>query len=107
MLQFRFVGGAPCHIGDREYQPVGARASFTPKMAREVLDGGGVFIPEDDFHACGFPEAELTRRASGLFVHEEPSEAFKAALQRAQSIAIKLMAQPDSITDSDEPKEEN
>lgn len=98
MKPFVFVGNAPCEIGDRKYERFGSRAQFSLELAKDVLEGGGNFIPEDAFKALDFPEAELQRLAyAGAFA--EPSAEFVEKRERAQAMVRELMANPAMLTE--------
>lgn len=85
MISCRFVGGSAATIGDREYDVVGARATFSEQTYRDVVLGRAHFILEADFQKCGFTEDEL--RTYGPFGERfEPTQAFCEKLELAQRI---------------------
>lgn len=96
MKQYRFVGNAPCDIGGMSYERFGSRAQFTLELAKDVLGGGGNFIPERDFQAIGVTEAEaMTYAYAGGF--PEPSPAFLEKRERAQARVRELMADQSAL----------
>lgn len=88
MNKYRFVGSGPCEVGDRVFDRVGAQAEFSEAFAKDVLAGGGCFIPEQDFQSLDFDEMELQARPWSF---TEPSKDFTDKLARAQNIARELI----------------
>ena len=40
--EFRYVGGGTAEVGDAGFSKFGEKATFDEKLAREVIEGGGV-----------------------------------------------------------------
>lgn len=99
---FRFVGNAPCAIGERVYDRFGSHAQFTEQLAKDVLAGGGAFLPESDYTSFQFSYDEEQK---AFHPWETPTESFLARKAQAQARVRQLMADPASITDSFTDKE--
>lgn len=59
MVNCRYVGGDCSEVGEREFDTVGQRATFSEELFSEVLLGGAAFITERDFAKVGFTDLEL------------------------------------------------
>lgn len=59
MILCRYAGGDATSIGEMEYSQVGQYAEFSEEQFRDVILGGGVFLPVDQFAKIGFTESEL------------------------------------------------
>jgi hypothetical protein len=95
-MNFRFVGNAPSVIGERVYDRFGSMAQFTETLARDVLAGGGSFLPESDYAQFHFTWDEEQK---AFHPWETPSESFLERKAKAQARVRQLMADPASITD--------
>jgi len=58
MKTYCFVGNL-CNVMERTYDAFGQRANFTDAQYRDVVLGGGAFIPEESFTEIGFTLEEI------------------------------------------------
>jgi len=91
MNPYRFVGTA-CVVGAIEFDQFGQRAQFSDAQFREVVLGGGSFIPEADFQALEVTQEEIdTFGLGGGF--PEPTADFSAKRDRAHQQVRDLIAE--------------
>lgn len=89
MVTCRYVSSDSTEIALREFDTVGQKAEFSESTFVEVVLGGGVFIPEEDFARCRFTEEQLEKYGrSGDRVN--PTEDFCNKLALAQQIYREL-----------------
>jgi hypothetical protein len=85
MITCRFVGSDCATIGDREFDTVGQRATFSEQGFREAVLGHAAFITDKDFARVCFTQDELSNYGqSGLRIN--PSRGFLEKLSLAQEI---------------------
>jgi hypothetical protein len=88
MISCRYVGSTSV-VGERTYDEVGQRASFSEQQFRDVLLGGAAFILEEDFKKVGFGDDELSMFGpSGSRV--DPTPEFNRKLAAARSMCHEL-----------------
>ncbi len=101
MITCRFVGGDSSIIGEREFDEVGQKATFSEVGFSEALLGGAEFIPEDHFNKLSFTDDELTNFGP-IGVRMYPTQEFCEKLARAQQLAKeireRLIANPEEIS---------
>jgi hypothetical protein len=59
MISCRYISADSSEIGDREFDAIGQRATFSEQGYREAVLGGAAFLPDNEFSKLGFTQAEL------------------------------------------------
>jgi hypothetical protein len=57
---YRYVGGGSCSVGDRDFESVGQKAEFSHELALDALNGGAVFVTEEQFETLDFTDEEIS-----------------------------------------------
>lgn len=85
MISCCYVSSDCSMIGEREFDTVGQRASFSEQGFKEAILGNAAFIPEEDFKRIGFSAEELAAHGpSGLRI--DPPASFLGKLSLAQQV---------------------
>lgn len=96
MALYRYFGGGQTSIGDRGFDFVGQQAEFDDKLYREVVAGGGVFIPEAEFEKLDIRQDEITHMQ--WHPDSRPAAELVEKIERAREIFREIYGQVRSGT---------
>lgn len=85
MIQCFYVGNDCSQIGDREFDGIGQKASFSEKGFREAVLGGAAFIPAGEFERIAF-DAESLAVYGPLATRVNPPSSFVTKVDQAQQV---------------------
>lgn len=85
MIEAVYVGSDCSEIGDREFDAIGQRATFSEQGFIDAVLGGAAFIDAADFSRLGFTLEELAEYGP-LGTRVDPTSGFMEKLTLAQQI---------------------
>jgi hypothetical protein len=87
---YRFVG-VECKIGDAELKTIGQKIELPDEQATDLIrhPRGAAIIPDDEFSAIGFTDAELQRYGRKGSQVNAPAE-FKDKIEQARQVLVDL-----------------
>lgn len=72
-VYIRRSGSGSTIRGDREFTAVGQRIDLSEESFKELVKGGGAFLPLDQFETINFDEADLVKFGPGYYGDFSPA----------------------------------